>query len=180
MHQKNIFHQDLKPSNIFITLQESSLNPVIKLANFGVYRIAQGQDPLPLCFIAGSKDWMAPEVYESETYTAEMDLFAMGLLIGFSLSGGRHPFGRIGSDEVSMKIRLKLPVSLTAEQLNLTGKMASQVFELIKELLNVDPSKRPSLDQVLDHPFFKKSTRREERILLDPSETGTSSFLCPL
>jgi len=173
LHKKNIFHRDLKPENVLVTLPCGSLNPMMKLGNFGIYRVAQ--HPLPLCAVAGSQDWMAPEMYESETYSAEMDRYALGLLIAFSLSGGRHPFGRIGSDEVSMKIRLKLPMSLTAEQLHLAGKMAGQVFQLVKELLNADPSKRPTLVQVLGHPFFNKTNQREERMIneeVGPSETG--------
>ena len=173
LHEKEIFHRDLNPENVFISQSKATVTPMIKLGNFGIYRVAQ--HPLPLCDVAGSQDWMAPEVYESETYTAEMDRYALGLLIAFSLSGGRHPFGRIGSDEVSTKIRLKLPMSLTTEQLHLAGKMAGQVFQLVKELLNVDPSKRPTLAQVLVHPFFNKTNQREERMIneeVGPSETG--------
>jgi serine/threonine protein kinase len=57
--------------------------------------------------------------------------------------------------------------------------MASQVFQLIQDLLNVDPKKRPSLDQVLGHPFINKPAQREERIQLNLSKTGEFSILYP-
>lgn len=178
LHEKGICHRHLNPENVFIS-QPKATTPMIKLGNFGVNRVTQDQDPQSLCLIAGSKDWMAPEVYTSDTFTAEMDLFALGLLIGFSLSGGRHPFGRLGFDKISVKIRTKMSMSLTVTKLKLAGEMASQVFQLIQDLLNVDPKKRPSLDQVLGHPFINKPAQREERIQLNLSKTGEFSILYP-
>ena len=161
LHEKEIFHRDLNPENVFISQSKATVTPMIKLGNFGIYRVAQ--HPLPLCDVAGNKDWMAPEVYESETYSAEMDRYALGLLIAFSLSGGRHPFGRLGFDKISVKIRTKISITLTATKLKLAGQMAVQVFQLIKKLLNVDPSKRPTLQQVLDHPFLNQQTQQSEK-----------------
>ena len=178
LHSKSIFHRDLKPSNVYISIADNtganSPGPVMKLANFGISKFHTGQDPLPLWKLAGSKDWMAPEIYDVSKFTKEMDVFSLGLLFGISLSG-RHPFGHLSSNEIAANIRMKNPMSLTVEKLKLVGPVALRVYQLIGSMLDVDPSKRPTLQVVLEHSFFiSKSIRKKKEHLV---QTGIVSRL---
>ena len=155
MHSKGIFHHDLKPSNILISYPGGSDGPRMKLTNFGVYRISQDQNPLPL-YKLGTHGWMAPEIYESFVFTAEMNLFSIGLIFAFSLCGGRHAFGSLEIDNVAANIKKKRNMTMSIKHLQLVGEIAEQMFNLIDSMLCTDPIYRPSLRDVLKHPFFQE------------------------
>ena len=151
LHEKNITHCDLKPANIFISSPScSSDRPVMKLGNFGIHRnIKKG----PLWKQAGSKCWMAPEVYQATEWITSMDLFSYGCVVAFSLSGGKHPFGSFCKEERIIRIRKKMAMTLTLEDLiqDLGEKYAALIFPLISALLSV---KKLFLSFVLLKFFF--------------------------
>lgn len=94
---------------------------------------------------------MAPEAYTTDQFTKEMDLFAYGLVISFTLSNGQHIFGQEKEERI-LRIKKKEPIVLTAKDLNLNSK--DSLFDLIVSLVNPEPHLRPSLARVLEHPFF--------------------------
>ena len=153
LHEKEIWHRELKPSNVFISFADGSLRPTMKLGNFGIYRKA-GQKCLLEMPI--NKSWLPPEAYGKFTFTAAMDLFALGCLYGFTLSRGRHPYGDDEENRVS-RIKKKEPMTLTVQHLK-NVESADTVFQLICCLLNVDPLERPSAKRVLKNAFFSKTS----------------------
>ena len=160
LHEKKIFHRELKPSNIFIShtlsSKDGTLRPTMKLGNFGIYRKA-GQKLL--LEMPCSKSWLPPEAHGKFTFTAAMDLFALGCLYGFTLSRGRHPYGNDEENRVS-RIKKKEPMTLTVEHLK-NVESAASVFQLICSLLNADPTQRPSAKRVLKNAFFSKTLKAE-------------------
>ena len=157
LHKKKIFHRELKPSNVFISRAVGDLRPMMKLGNFGIYRKAGQQRLLEM---SSSKSWLPAEAHDKFTFTAAMDLFALGLLFGFTLSRGRHPYGDDEEIRVS-RIKRKEPMTLTVYHL-MNLKDAAGVFRLICSLLSVDPTERPIAKAVLKHRFFGKSTEKNE------------------
>jgi CTD kinase subunit alpha len=166
LHRKGVFHGALKPSNILISHPDGSVPPMLKLANFAFVRVSKSRQSLPLwkkvLGSGSSKSWMAPEIYSSNFYTVEMDTFALGCVIGFSLTGGRHIFGAEKKQERIMRIFNKEPMTLTIQDLkNIPG--ARQVLDLICAMVNPDTSKRPTVSDVLEHPFFVQTIRKRQR-----------------
>ena len=150
LHEKKIFHRELKPCNVFISYADSTVRPTMKLGNFGVYR--RGRRQKCVFELSLSKSWIPSETHDKFTFTAEMDLFALGCLYGFTLSRGRHPFG--DDEEIRVtRIKKKEPMTLTVQHLK-NVKDPSEVFELICSLLSADPSQRPPTKAVLKHSFF--------------------------
>ena len=46
------------------------------------------------CYIGyGSSGWQAPEQLRNERQTRAVDLFSLGCMLFFCLTGGKHPFG---------------------------------------------------------------------------------------
>ena len=43
----------------------------------------------------GTHEWLAPEMFDSDNsdYDFSVDIFPLGCLFGYTLSGGKHPFG---------------------------------------------------------------------------------------
>lgn len=154
LHKKGIIHRDLKPSNIFISFPDGAVEPLMKLANFGVIRHSR----TPLWKIAGTKGWMAPEMYTAQEFTSAMDVFTLGCLFGFTFAGV-HPFG-IEKDERIVRIKQSQPMTLTVQELkNVTGLRAvdvGQLYQLISSMVNAEDSLRPSASEVLKSVFFRR------------------------
>ena len=83
--QYNIIHRDIKPANIFI-----SDTGDYKLGDFGVARIASASTGASTR--AGTVNYMAPEVFCGEKYTANVDIYSLGLVMYQLLNANRMPF----------------------------------------------------------------------------------------
>lgn len=46
-----------------------------------------------MCVGSGSSGWQAPEQLRNERQTRAVDLFSLGCLLFFCITGGQHPFG---------------------------------------------------------------------------------------
>ena len=85
---------------------------------------------------------MAPEIYELETFTFAMDLFSLGLLFFYVLSGGTHAFGSTKEDRI-IYIKMRKAMTLTLEQLkDVPGAVG--FFEITTLMLSFIPEERPS------------------------------------
>ncbi|KAM0753662.1 hypothetical protein T439DRAFT_322550 [Meredithblackwellia eburnea MCA 4105] len=87
--------------------------------------------------------------------TRSIDIFSLGCIFYYVLTGGEHPFG--GRYEREMNI-LRGKVSL--ERLDGLGEEALEVQDLITRMVATDPRERPSAEAVLLHPFFWNAQKR--------------------
>lgn len=86
-HSKNIVHRDIKPSNILF-----DRNGKPALTDFGVSRVISPLEdytggrtrPGPT---VGTADFMAPEVLDEAPQTMNSDIYSLGLVVYFALSG---------------------------------------------------------------------------------------------
>lgn len=81
-HLRGIIHRDIKPSNILITEEGS-----IKVADFGIARIAENEDVGRPGEIIGSARYMSPEQLKGEKTTPRSDLYSVGILLYHCLTG---------------------------------------------------------------------------------------------
>jgi len=102
---------------------------------------------------SGSEGWIAPELYRSMRYDYKVDIFPLGCIFGYVLSGGKHPFGDHPIKR-SFMIMEKMPIQMTAEDLKEPHANSSVALELIQSMLDMIPARRPTADQILEHPFF--------------------------
>jgi len=102
LHGLGIVHRDINPNNILIYVPLSSDNrsyaksePQVKLADFGRCKIinedfTNSSTTNP----RGTRGWIAPELYHNQRGDFKVDIFALGLIFGYTLSrGNKHPFG---------------------------------------------------------------------------------------
>ncbi len=160
LHELGITHRDIKPANILIFIPASDngseSNPLMKLADFGISKVlGAGKEDFTNTNTTnptGTRGWMAPEVYELKRFDFKVDIWALGLIFGFTLSGGKHPFGD-DIDSRSTRIRQKEKMLLTKGDLKESGGHVA--FKLIKRMLTVEPNSRPTVQDVLNDFFFK-------------------------
>ena len=123
----------------------------MKLCNFGFTRISPEGAPYPLWKRNGSdQSWMAPEIYTEEEFTTAMDIFSLGLIYAYVLSGGVHPFG-VRKEFRIIKLAAKAQVVNKLQDVIGVGGI---ILKLIYRMLSYDPKERPPALVILDDPFF--------------------------
>uniref|UniRef100_A0A6M2EA10 non-specific serine/threonine protein kinase n=1 Tax=Populus davidiana TaxID=266767 RepID=A0A6M2EA10_9ROSI len=150
LHELGIIHRDLKPQNVLI-IKERSL--CAKLSDMGISKRLLG-DMSSLDHHAtgcGSPGWQAPEQLHHGRETRAVDLFSLGCVLFYCITGGRHPFGD----------HLERDVNIVKNQKDLfLVEYIPEAEDLISRLLNPDPELRPKALEVLHHPMFWNSELR--------------------
>jgi len=96
-HSKGIVHRDLKLDNIMLQgLHTNDLR--VKLIDFGMSKLTgQGNKKINLSTYCGTIDFIAPEIFEGTGYDKMCDIWSIGVIAYFMLSG-MPPFE--GKDDV--------------------------------------------------------------------------------
>jgi serine/threonine protein kinase/tetratricopeptide (TPR) repeat protein len=97
-HDKGILHRDIKPENIMLT--SSGAHPgQVKLLDFGLAQQATDESGLletatmltVAGMLAGTPQYMAPEILNGEPADRRSDIFALGVVF-YEMLSGHHPF----------------------------------------------------------------------------------------
>ncbi len=110
-HGKGVVHRDLKPDNVFVTVDHEG-EEVLKLVDFGIAKIVDEDDgetgkPLTrLGLVFGTPHYMSPEQATGSTVDHRTDIYSAGVLL-YQMLAGRLPFEH--DDPVSL-IRMQVTV----------------------------------------------------------------------
>lgn len=91
MHKQNMVHRDLKPENILLESADPDCLE-IKVADFGFSCIFNPKEKLNLCL--GSPLYMAPEVVKEDEYDEKVDIWGIGVMTYYIMSGVQPFDGR--------------------------------------------------------------------------------------
>ena len=154
IHKYKICHRDLKPENLLLTQ-----NKTIKLIDFGLSNEYENYLYTP----CGSPCYASPEVIKGLKYSGlAIDLWASGIIL-FSMLCGYLPFDDKNNDKLFRKI-LKCKIEFPTKKINLS----ENAKDLIRKILRPDPSKRITLDEILEHPFLTYGNKKyKERINME-------------
>ncbi len=149
-HEKGVIHRDLKPENILIENSEDKNKEYfnIKIIDFGTCEILKNKK---LTEKIGTSFYIAPEVLKNG-YNEKCDLWSCGVIL-YILLFGSPPFYGKNEKETFQKI-LDGNVSFKHK---LWSKISEEAKNLVTKLLEVDPNKRLSAAQALEHVWFKKN-----------------------
>ena len=146
-HNMNILHRDLKPENILIVKRLKNGFHPIKIIDFGTAKVFEKEKSEHL--LIGSAYYIAPEVL-SRNYTELCDLWSCGVIM-YILLTGRPPFNGINEEEIMKKIK--------EGEYDMSrypwGVISNDAKDLIKGLLQLDPKKRYTAKEALEHKWFK-------------------------
>ncbi len=89
-HRAGIVHRDIKPENLFVTT-EAGESDVLKLLDFGIAKIASAEESdatlTQAGWIGGTPAYMAPEVCAGAPAEPRSDLYSLGAVLYFLLTG---------------------------------------------------------------------------------------------
>lgn len=193
LHENWILHRDLKTSNLLLNNRGQ-----LKIADFGMARYV-GDPPPKLTQLVVTLWYRAPELLlGTKTYDAAVDMWSVGCIFGELIT--REPLLQ-GSNEVDQMSKifeicgvptdetwpgfrrlpnarsLRLPKSsLTAGSVirarfpNMTAAGAG----LLNDLLSLDPGRRPSAKEMLQHEYFRQDPKPKPESLFPtfPSKAG--------
>lgn len=138
-HKRLICHRDLKPENLLLDRQ---LN--IKIADFGMTSLNRPGSLLETS--CGSPHYCDPMVVSGEMYDGlKADIWSCGVIL-YAMVTGRLPF----DDDNIQRLLQKVQVG----QYHLPSDLPSDLRDLIKAMLTVDPDIRITLDGIKAHPWF--------------------------
>nr|ABI13783.1 protein kinase AMPK alpha subunit 1 [Artemia franciscana] len=140
-HRHMVVHRDLKPENLLL---DSNLH--VKIADFGLSNMmSDGEFLRTSC---GSPNYAAPEVISGKLYAGpEVDVWSCGVIL-YALLCGTLPFDDEHVPTLFRKI--KSGVFPIPDYLN------KSTVNLLCHMLQVDPMKRATLDDIKKHEWFQK------------------------
>lgn len=153
-----VVYRDLKPENCLLDAEGHLL-----LTDFGLSKVALDGESCDT--IAGTVEYMAPEVVQGKKYGFAVDWWSLGAL-GFDLMTGNPPFRGNNKNIIMQNIvhtKLKMPYHLSSE-----------TKDLLTRLLRKEPKKRlgygpRDLQTIKSHRFFKSiDWKALERREVDP------------
>lgn len=158
MHSNGVAHRDLKPKNFLLKepLVPMSKN-VLKAVDFGIAKRfralpCSADGPAEMKTRNGTLEYMAPEILNGTVYDEKCDIWSVGVTLYFLLCGHR-PFD--GNTDLEIKQAVK--TGLIQFQHPVFKHVPDEVIELIKSMCEVDPTKRPSAEQALNHPWVQRA-----------------------
>ncbi|EGD72438.1 ULK/ULK protein kinase [Salpingoeca rosetta] len=143
LHDRQIAHLDLKPSNLLIYLRGT--RQFLKLADFG-FACRIGEDSFHES-LRGSPLYLAPEMLCDKKYDARADLWSVGVILHEVLFG-RAPFHSETYLELIKKITSKSSIKLPPQP-----SVSSDCRDLVLKLLQRNPDKRITFSDFFKHPF---------------------------
>lgn len=159
LHQRNIIHRDIKPENL---LMDDNYN--LKICDFG-WGVQLTPDKPARFSMAGTFEFMAPEVVFQKGHGKPFDMWTLGILL-YEMLHGTTPAGADTLKEMEQ--------NFTQQKITYSMKISKPVQDLLNGLLDRDPIKRLTVDQMLAHPVivqnlqhFKRPLNQEELDILE-------------
>ncbi|MGD9680613.1 MAG: protein kinase [Candidatus Obscuribacterales bacterium] len=151
-HQHGIMHRDLTPNNILVK-GINTRRPEVKVVDFGVAKIStfDRKTITKSGFIVGTASVISPEQATGEETDARSDIYSMGCLMFFCMTG-RYPFvGKTFLEIATKQVKEEAPELCEA---NSEIDYPEELEDLVARCLNKDPASRfqsmAELDEALD------------------------------
>jgi serine/threonine protein kinase len=155
MHRRSNIHRDLKLGNLFLT---KDMN--LKIGDFGLATNLKhdGERKKTIC---GTPNYIAPEIlFDTQNgHSFEVDIWSLGVVMcvflyynaRYTLLIGKPPFQTKDIKTIYKKIRDN------SYEFPSTISLSDNAKSIVASLLITRPECRPSVDDVMQHPFFKVS-----------------------
>lgn len=178
MHSANYMHRDIKPENVFLASSPRGVDDIhVKVGDLGLAKRTSARNGRPHTTYISTRWYRSPEILlRMADYSFPSDMWAVGAVMAEVVAHGDPLFP--GSDEDDQLVRvvklrghpsivgwkrgesamksrgLELPKFSSKPLVYVLTKASSPVLQLISDLLELDPTKRPTAAQALSYPVF--------------------------
>ena len=142
LHSHRVIHRNLNLTNLLLADKME-----LKVGDFSIATelYYEGERKRTVC---GTPDYIAPEILDVEKgHFYEVDIWSLGVVI-YTLLIGKPPFE---SKDTKTTYKRIIKNAYTFPE---NAKLSEAAKDLIRQILVLDPSKRPCLEQILAHDFF--------------------------
>lgn len=195
LHTSKIIHRDIKPGNLLV-----NSNCVLKICDFGLARVEEPDKSRHMTQEVVTQYYRAPEILMgAKHYTSAVDMWSVGCIFG-ELLGRRILFQAqspiqqlelitdlLGTPTLSdMKFACEAakrhiltrghkPPSLSALY-TLSPTVTHDAVHLLCQMLTMDPEKRLSVGQALNHPYLDEGRLRYHSCMCACCHTSVSGL----
>ena len=143
LHDIRRVHRDIKGDNILLDMDGS-----VKVADFGFCAELTKRSGKRNT-VVGTPFWMAPEVIRGANYDTKVDIWSVGIL-AFECAAGNPP--HLGVSPIRAMFLIATQGGPVLE-----GEWSYNFKDFISSCCQIDPMKRPSASEALQHPFLQRA-----------------------
>ncbi|XP_031412082.1 serine/threonine kinase-like domain-containing protein STKLD1 isoform X2 [Meleagris gallopavo] len=146
IHKQNIFHRNLKPSNILVTGEAS-----FKLYDFSTETLMTDEWKWKIRVEENCKCWMAPEAF-SFSFSDKSDIWSLGCILLDMMT-----CFVLNAEEITLLLQdIRRDSSHLERVLPLmqNGDSSLPLFPILSMMLQIQPSMRPTSKDLIDVPFI--------------------------
>jgi serine/threonine kinase 32 len=167
IHGQRVLHRDIKPDNLLL-----DENGYCHLTDFNISYRFTDEKPTTVGF-AGTKPYMAPEVWRKDPYTFEPDYWSLGITL-YEMLCSRVPFApEAFVEDPDGSVLKKL---ILEENPKFPKRLSKDCISFVAQLLHKDKNHRLKLPAAKSHPWFanfdwaKLSTQSLEKLPFEPKK----------
>ena len=168
LHSEGIIHKDLKPNNVLLWRSSSPGSRLVlaKIADFGLAKqLKPGHSDFSASANAGTFDYMAPELLNAKNTERPVsfasDVYALGTLVSYISSNGKHPFEMNGIDAAKFEAK-----KIGIPPINVGEDSDTLLQSLINMMVNKEPKMRPVTSLIIHHPYFSNEDEESQMFFI--------------
>lgn len=144
LHNQNLIHRDLKPENILFDEEFK-----VKLCDFGwSCQLQEGNQRDSIC---GTYEYMSPEIVYQKQHDKKVDIWCLGILL-YEMIHGQPPFQAENLRDIKKEF--------SSKNIMIKKSLDADLKFLLKNLLKIKASERPTIEEVLKFEVFQKNKQR--------------------
>ncbi|EAY14142.1 AGC family protein kinase [Trichomonas vaginalis G3] len=157
MHSMNVVHRDIKPENMLAFTED-----YFAITDLSVSQEVESDETMVMD-IKGSPAFLSPEECAGTEFIPKpADVWAYGISL-FSCYFGYFPFSIDECDGLPIgNTILMVTEKLNEKELNIPDGTSSDLIDLLTHVLDKDPTKRYTFEQIANHSFFEQSRHIDE------------------
>ena len=178
LHDQGISHRDLKPENILLHSAEEE-ETLIKVTDFGLSKLFDSTQMMKT--FCGTPNYLAPEVLTTKgeaAYTNKIDNWSLGVILYICLVG-YPPFS---DEDTKVSLEKQIVNGMYEFPSEFWSDISKEAIHLIKRLLCLNPEKRASLEEVLEHEWIredKEMLKKAHQLMFTSESKSPSIFPTP-